>query len=76
MNSVVEFIAFAKANPGKLNFGSARIGNQTHLNGEVFKAKTGLDLVHVPYKSGSDILSGEFPLISEHIGTRDFSLVR
>lgn len=57
VSSVGEFIAHAKANPGKLNFASAGVGNQTHLNGEVFKTKTGLDLVHVPYKSGAEMLS-------------------
>ena len=57
VNTVGEFIAYAKTNKGKLNFASAGVGNQTHLNGEVFKAKTGLDLVHVPYKSGAEMLS-------------------
>ncbi len=56
-NSVGELIAFAKANPGKLNYASAGIGNQTHLNGEVFKAKAGIDIVHVPYKSGAEMVT-------------------
>jgi tripartite-type tricarboxylate transporter receptor subunit TctC len=57
VSTVGEFIAYAKANPGKLNYSSAGVGNQTHLNGEVFKAKTGVDLVHVPYKSGAEMLT-------------------
>jgi tripartite-type tricarboxylate transporter receptor subunit TctC len=56
-NSVSELIAFAKANPGKLNYATAGIGNQTHLNGEVFKAKAGIDIVHVPYKSGAEMVT-------------------
>lgn len=56
-NTVGELIAFAKANPGKLNYASAGIGNQTHLNGEVFKLKAGVDIVHVPYKSGAEMVT-------------------
>ena len=56
-NTVGELVAFAKANPGKLNYASAGIGNQTHLNGEVFKAKAGIDIVHVPYKSGAEMVT-------------------
>ena len=56
-NTVSELIAYAKANPGKLNYASAGIGNQTHLNGEVFKAKAGIDIVHVPYKSGAEMVT-------------------
>ncbi len=51
-----EFIAYAKANPGKLNYGSAGVGNTLHLAGEVFKTVTGTDLVHVPYKGASQAL--------------------
>jgi tripartite-type tricarboxylate transporter receptor subunit TctC len=56
-NTVAELIAFAKANPGKLNYSSAGTGNQTHLNGEVFKVKAGIDIVHVPYKSGAEMVT-------------------
>lgn len=45
-----EFIAFAKANPGKLNYGSAGVGHSTNLSMELIKQRTGADLVHVPYK--------------------------
>src|SRR5947199_10469603 len=48
--TVAEFVAFAKQNPGKLNFGSAGTGGTIHLAGEMFKQIAGIDLVHVPYK--------------------------
>lgn len=57
VNSVADFVAYAKANPGKLNFASAGYGNQTHLNVELFKAKTGIDITHVPFKSGAEMLT-------------------
>lgn len=50
-----EFIASAKASPGKFTFGSAGNGSAGHLAGELFKARTGIDLVHVPYKSSGEI---------------------
>jgi tripartite-type tricarboxylate transporter receptor subunit TctC len=56
-NSVREFVAYAKANPGKLNYASAGVGNQTQLLAEVFKAKTATNIVHVPYKSGGDMVT-------------------
>ncbi|MDH5534614.1 MAG: tripartite tricarboxylate transporter substrate binding protein [Betaproteobacteria bacterium] len=61
--SVAEFIAHAKANPGKLNFGSAGTGGLGHLAGEVFKLETQINAVHVPYKGSGPtmtaLLSGE-----------------
>ena len=51
-------VAYAKANPGKLNFGSAGIGNASHLAAEMFKQKTGTDIVHVPYKGAADAVTG------------------
>jgi tripartite-type tricarboxylate transporter receptor subunit TctC len=57
VNSVTELVAYAKANPGKMNYASAGTGNQTHLNAEVFKSKAGIDIVHVPYKSGSEMVT-------------------
>ena len=56
-NSVQEFVAYAKANPGKLSFASAGVGNQTQLLAELFKSKAGLDIVHVPYKSGAEMVT-------------------
>jgi tripartite-type tricarboxylate transporter receptor subunit TctC len=53
-----EMIAYAKANPGKLNYGSAGFGNLTHLAGEWLKLKAGIDLVHVPYKGAPEAVAG------------------
>ena len=52
--TTAEFIAYAKAHPGKLNFGNAGAGNVTHLTGEMFKAAAGLDFVSVPHKGGME----------------------
>ncbi|KPK19474.1 MAG: hypothetical protein AMJ67_05055 [Betaproteobacteria bacterium SG8_41] len=64
--SVKEFIAHAKANPGKLNFGSAGTGGLGHLAGEVFKLESKVDFVHVPYKGSGPtmraLLAGEIQL--------------
>jgi tripartite-type tricarboxylate transporter receptor subunit TctC len=54
--TVPEFIAYAKANPGKLNMGSAGIGTPPHVSGELFKMMTGVNIVHVPYRSQGDWL--------------------
>jgi tripartite-type tricarboxylate transporter receptor subunit TctC len=51
VNSVAELIAYAKANPGKLQYGSSGIGSPHHLAGELLRQKTGIDIVHVPYRS-------------------------
>jgi len=53
VNSAREFIAYAKANPGKLAFGSGSNGSAGHLAGELFKVETGTDAVHVPFKGGA-----------------------
>lgn len=69
--SVRELIAFAKANPGKVNFGSGGVGTSNHLAGEMFKSATGTDLVHVPYKgtpaAHTDLLSGQISLMWDNI---------
>ena len=54
--SVPEFIAHAKANPGKLNFCSGGAGTSVHLSGELFKSMTGINMVHVPYKGSAPCL--------------------
>ena len=48
--TVPEFIAYAKANPGKINMASAGIGTAAHVAGELFKMMAGVDMVHVPYR--------------------------
>jgi tripartite-type tricarboxylate transporter receptor subunit TctC len=56
--NVQELIAYSKANPGKLNFGSMGYGNLTHLVAELFKLRTGTDFVHVPYKGSPEAVAG------------------
>jgi tripartite-type tricarboxylate transporter receptor subunit TctC len=73
--SLPEFIAYAKANPGKLNMASPGIGSTPHLNGELFKMMTGVDMVHVPYRSVAavmtDMLSGR---VHVYLGTTASSI--
>ena len=61
--TVPEFIAYAKANPGKINMASAGIGSRSHVVGELFKMMTGVDMVHVPYHGAgpaiSDLIAGQ-----------------
>src|SRR5579871_2430074 len=65
-HSVAELIAYAKANPGKVNYGSAGIGTVGHVAGEYFAIATGIRLVHIPYKGTgpaiTDLLGGHIPL--------------
>jgi tripartite-type tricarboxylate transporter receptor subunit TctC len=56
--TVPEFIAYAKANPGKVNMTSSGSGNLSHLSGEMFRMMTGIDVVHVPYKGTPAALAG------------------
>jgi tripartite-type tricarboxylate transporter receptor subunit TctC len=62
-NTIPEFIAYARANPGKVNMASVGIGSSPHVSGELFKMMAGVDMVHVPYRSGAavltDMLSGQ-----------------
>jgi tripartite-type tricarboxylate transporter receptor subunit TctC len=68
-NSVQELVAYAKANPGKINFSSGGIGVLPHLIGEMFKARAGIDIVHVPYRGGgpsiNDLLAGQVQMTFE-----------
>jgi tripartite-type tricarboxylate transporter receptor subunit TctC len=63
---VAELIAYAKANPGKVNYGSAGIGTVGHVAGEYFAIATGIKLIHIPYKGTgpaiTDLLGGHIPL--------------
>jgi len=63
--TVPEFIAYAKANPGKINMGSSGSGSVSHVFGERFKMMTGINLVHVPYRGGyvPDLLSGQVQVV-------------
>mgnify|MGYP002620669088 CR=1 FL=1 len=61
INSVKELIEYGKKNPGKLSFSSSGVGGTGHLAGETFKRKTGLDIVHVPYK-------GDAPAVTDAMG--------
>jgi tripartite-type tricarboxylate transporter receptor subunit TctC len=76
--TIPEFIAYAKANPGKINMASTGTGNLSHLSGELFKMMAGVNLVHVPYRGAApaqtDLLSGQvqvmidtMPALVEHI---------
>jgi tripartite-type tricarboxylate transporter receptor subunit TctC len=71
--SVAELIAYAKANPGKVNFGSAGIGTVGHITGEYFAHATGIQIVHIPYKGTgpamSDLLGGHIPMSFSPIAT-------
>jgi len=63
VNSLSDLVSYAKANPGKVNFGSAGSGSITHLAGELLKAEAKIDIVHVPYKGAApavnDLLGGQ-----------------
>jgi tripartite-type tricarboxylate transporter receptor subunit TctC len=71
--TVSEFIAYAKANPGKINYASAGIGTSLHVAGELFKMMAGIDIVHVPYRGGApaliDLLSGQVQLMFDNLAT-------
>jgi tripartite-type tricarboxylate transporter receptor subunit TctC len=54
--SVQELVAYAKANPGKLSYASFGVGTSAHLNGELLKRLAGIDLVHVPYRGGGEVM--------------------
>jgi tripartite-type tricarboxylate transporter receptor subunit TctC len=56
-NSVQELVAYAKANPGKLNYGSGGIGNISQLAAELFRLRTGIEIVHVPFKGASEVFT-------------------
>jgi tripartite-type tricarboxylate transporter receptor subunit TctC len=55
--TVAELVAYAKANPGKLSFGSAGVGTTQHLAGELFKAMAKIDIQHVPYRGGAPVIT-------------------
>ena len=73
VKSVAELIAYAKARPGELNFGSAGTGASTHMTGELFKLMAKVDLTHVPYKGSApaltDLLGGQIQAMFENLPT-------
>jgi tripartite-type tricarboxylate transporter receptor subunit TctC len=64
VKTVAELIAYIKANPGKVNYGSAGIGSTEHMSGALFRSLAGLDIVHVPYRGGAPMLGD---LVAGHI---------
>jgi len=82
--TVPEFIAWAKTNPGKVNFGSGGTGSASHIGGELFKIMAGIDMQHVPYKGGApavtDLMGGQiqvyFSPLPESIGNVKAGKVR
>lgn len=78
VKSVREFIAYAKAHPGKLNFGSGGPGTTPHLAGEMLKTMAGIQVTHIPYKGGApalaDLVGGQIQFMCENIpGTLPFA---
>ena len=73
LNSVKDLISYAKANPGKLNYGSAGNGTTHHLAGELFKTMTGVDLTHIPYKGAGpmmqDLIAGQVDMAFDGMST-------
>jgi tripartite-type tricarboxylate transporter receptor subunit TctC len=67
VHTVAEFVAYAKARPGKVNMASSGIGTSVHLSGELFKAMAGIDMVHVPYRGSApaltDVIGGQVDVI-------------
>lgn len=70
-NTVAEFIAYAKANPGKINMASSGLGTSVHLSGELFKVMTGVEMVHVPYRGAGpaliDMISGQAHVLFDNL---------
>ena len=73
IKSIPELIAYAKANPGKLNMASSGNGSTIHMSGELFKMMTGINMVHVPYRGGApaltDLIAGQVHVMFDNIPT-------
>lgn len=71
VKTVAEFIAYCKANPGKVNMASSGLGTSVHMSGELFKAMTGVNMVHVPYRGAGpaivDMLSGQAHVLFDNL---------
>ncbi|HVG52542.1 MAG TPA: tripartite tricarboxylate transporter substrate-binding protein [Xanthobacteraceae bacterium] len=86
VNSVQELIDYAKKNPGKLSYGSSGVGSGHHICGELLKQKTGIDMVHVPYRGGGpaiqDLVAGQIqvsfgtlPAVMPHVQTGKIRII-
>src|SRR5215218_995017 len=73
VNTIPELIAYAKANPGKLNMASSGNGSTIHMSGELFKMMAGVDMIHVPYRGGAlaltDMIAGQVQVMFDNIPT-------
>jgi len=71
VNNVAEFIAYCKANPGKINMASSGSGTSVHLSGELFKSMSGCDMTHVPYKGAgpalTDLIAGQVQVMFDNL---------
>jgi tripartite-type tricarboxylate transporter receptor subunit TctC len=71
--TVNEFIAYAKANPGKISFASAGIGSSQHVSGELFKMMAGVDMIHVSYRGGApaltDLIGGQVQVMFDNVSS-------
>lgn len=73
INTIPELIAYARANPGRLNMASSGNGSTIHMSGELFKMLTGINMVHVPYRGGApaltDLISGQVHVMFDNVPT-------
>jgi len=73
VSTVPELIAYAKANPGRINMGSGGVGSAQHVYGELFKMMAGVDMLHVPFRGGgpalTSLLAGQTPLMFDTVAT-------
>jgi tripartite-type tricarboxylate transporter receptor subunit TctC len=73
ISSVPEFIAYAKASPGKISFASAGVGTSQHVSGELFKMMAGVDIVHVPYRGAApaltDLVGGQIQAMFDNVSS-------
>jgi tripartite-type tricarboxylate transporter receptor subunit TctC len=71
--TVNEFIAYAKANPGKISFASSGIGSSQHVSGELFKMMAGVDMIHVPYRGAApalgDLIAGQVQAMFDNLSS-------
>jgi tripartite-type tricarboxylate transporter receptor subunit TctC len=72
-STIPEFIAYARANPGKINMGSSGNGTSAHVSGELFKMMAGVDLIHIPYRGAApamtDLLAGQVQVYFGNLGS-------